>query len=266
MFIGFGTVANVVAVILGAGLGLLVGHRLPERTRATVTDAIGLVTILIGLLSAWEVTSPALAEEVGSSAPMLIVLGSLLIGGIAGSLIDIETRLHRLGDGVRRLLQRDRARTVAKRGQGQATGHDPEHHPGRARFIEGFVSSSMLFCIGPLAVLGSLSDGLGAGADQLILKSVLDFFVAVAFAASLGVGVMASALAIAVVQGSLTLVGYLVGDLSSPAQLAALTATGGLLLFGLGLRLLNLRQLPVANLLPALVVAPLLTLVAAALV
>ncbi len=288
MFIGFGTVANIVTIVLGAGIGLVVGHRLPQRTRATVTDALGLVTILIGLLSAWRVTSPALQAQVGGSAPMLIVLGSLLIGGIAGSLLDIEQRLARLGDWLRRRLVGVRAKGGLPGDQHvphehahgpnpdehahephepheHAHGPNPDEQASRARFIEGFVAASMLFCIGPLTVLGSLSDGLGLGADQLILKAVLDGFASIAFAASLGAGVLASAITVGIVQGSLTLLGFLVGDLMSPAQLDALTATGGLLLLGLGIRLLNLRQVPVGNLLPALIVAPLLTLLAAAL-
>lgn len=256
MFIGFGTVANIVTIVVGAGIGLAVGHRLPERTRATVTDALGLITILIGLLSAWKVTSPALAAEVGDSAPMLIVLGSLLIGGIAGSLVDVEKRLVQLGDWLRRILIREKT-PVHTEDLGD------EHTRQRTRFIEGFVAASMLFCIGPLAVLGSLADGLGLGADQLVLKAVLDGFASIAFAASLGVGVMASAIAVGAVQGSLTLLGFVAGDLMSAAQVDALTATGGLLLLGLGLRLLNLKQLPVGNLLPALLIAPLLTLLAA---
>lgn len=263
MFIGFGTVANIVTIVLGAGVGLVVGHRLPERTRATVTDALGLVTILIGLLSAWQVTSPALEAKVGSSAPMLIVLGSLLIGGIAGSLLDIEKRLVQVGDWLRRRLVGVRAKGELPADE-HAREHNQDEHARRARFIEGFVSASMLFCIGPLTILGSLSDGLGLGADQLILKSVLDGFASIAFAASLGAGVLASAIAVGVVQGSLTLLGFFVGDLLSTAQLDALTATGGLLLLGLGVRLLNLKPLPVGNLLPALIVAPLLTLLAAA--
>ena len=261
MFIGYGTVANIVMIVVGAGIGLAVGHRLPERTRATVTDALGLITILIGLLSAWKVTSPALAAEVGSSAPMLIVLGSLLIGGIAGSLVDVEKRLVHVGDWLRRMLIRGEASARAWQGD---DGTD-QHARQRIRFIEGFVAASMLFCIGPLTVLGSLTDGLGLGADQLLLKAVLDGFASIAFAASLGVGVLASAIAVGAVQGSLTLLGFVAGDLMSAAQVDALTATGGVLLLGLGLRLLNLKQLPVANLLPALVVAPLLPLLAAAL-
>ena len=237
MFPGFGTLVNVATVLLGAGLGLLLGHRLPERTRATVTDALGLVTLLIGALAAIRVTSPDLAAVVGRSAPVLIVLGALLLGGIAGSLLDIERRLADLGDWLRRRLTR-------------GADHD--------RFIEGFVTASLVFCVGPLTILGSLSDGLGLGAEQLILKATLDFFASIAFAATLGVGVMASALAVLVIQGGLTLIGFLIGDFLPIAHLDAITACGGLLLLGVGLRLLAIKMVPVGNLLPALVVAPLL--------
>jgi len=237
VFPGFGTLVNVITVIVGSSIGLLLGHRLPQRTRDTVTDALGLVTLLIGALSAFQVNSQAMSGAVGSSAPVLIVLGSLLIGGIAGSLIDIERRLE--GFGV--WLQ---FRFKAKGSQ--------------ARFVEAFVSSSLVFCVGPLTILGSLSDGLGLGTDQLLLKATLDGFASIAFAASLGVGVMASALAVGVIQGSLTLVGVLVGDFLPDPHLAAITATGGLLLVGVGIRLLQLKAIPVGNLLPALVVAPLL--------
>ena len=228
MFPGFGTLVNVITVIVGSSIGLLLGHRLPQRTRDTVTDALGLVTLLIGALSAFQVNSQAMSGAVGSSAPVLIVLGSLLIGGIAGSLIDIERRLE--GFGV--WLQ---FRFKAKGSQ--------------ARFVEAFVSSSLVFCVGPLTILGSLSDGLGLGTDQLLLKATLDGFASIAFAASLAVGV---------IQGSLTLVGVLVGDFLPDPHLAAITATGGLLLVGVGIRLLQLKAIPVGNLLPALVVAPLL--------
>ena len=244
MFPGFGTAVNVGTVVVGAGLGLLLGHRLPVRTRETVTDALGLVTLLIGGLSAAAVTSDALAAEVGSAAPVLIVLGSLLLGGIAGSLVDIESRLDRLGDWLRRRLSR-------------SAGQDGDHE-ARRRFIEGFVTASLVFCVGPLTILGALSDGLGLGADQLLLKAALDGFASIAFAASLGVGVMAAAVAVAVIQGILTLVGFLIGDFLPAAHLDAVTACGGLLLLGVALRLLAIKPVPVGNLLPALLVAPLL--------
>lgn len=252
MFSGFGTAVNVATVVVGSGVGLLLGHRLPQRTRDTVTDALGLVTLLIGGLSALKVTAPEISAAVGDDAPVLIVLGALLVGGIVGSLLDIERRLESFGGFLRTALSRRSGPVMA------GTVHEED---GRGRFIEGFVTASLVFCVGPLTILGSLSDGLGLGAQQLLLKSTLDGFAAIAFAASLGIGVMASAVAVAVIQGLLTVVGVLVGSSLTDASLAAITASGGLLLVGVGLRLLRIRQVPVGNLLPALVVAPLLLLV-----
>ena len=235
---GSGTVVNVVTVLLGSGVGVLLGNRLPQRTRDLVTDALGLLTLLIAADSARAVFSPALAEYVGSSAGMLIVLGSLLIGGIVGSLLRLEFRVESLGGFLQRRLQ------------GQGSSAD------RHRFIEGFVTASLIFCTGPLTILGSLNDGLGNGADQLYLKSALDGFAAIAFAAAFGWGVAASVLTVIVVQGSLTGLGLAIGDVLPDAHLAAITAAGGLLLVGVALRLLKIREIPVADLLPALVVAP----------
>jgi len=132
-------------------------------------------------------------------------------------------------------------------------------HAARERFIEGWLTASLLFCVGPLTILGSLNDGLGRGIDQLALKSVLDGFAAMAFAASFGIGVMFSAVSVLVVQGLLTLFGVLLGGLVPESHISALTATGGLLLAGIGLRLLRIRDVPVGDMLPALLVAPLLT-------
>ncbi|GAA3605344.1 DUF554 domain-containing protein [Microlunatus ginsengisoli] len=263
MFPGFGTVVNVATIVVGSAIGLLVGARLPQRTRDTVTDALGLVTLLIGGLSAVAVTSDALTGAVGTAAPVLIVLGSLLIGGIAGSLVDIELRLEQFGGWLRgRLARRQPSSGLGHPSTG--SGHVSDH-AARERFIEGFVSASLVFCVGPLTILGSLFDGIGLGSQQLILKATLDGFASIAFAASLGAGVMAAAVAVAIVQGALTLVGFLVGDVLPAPELAAITATGGLLLLGVGLRLLQLKPVPVGNLLPALLVAPLLTALVAAL-
>jgi uncharacterized membrane protein YqgA involved in biofilm formation len=241
VFPAFGTLVNMATVLVGSSLGLLLGHRLPARTRETVTDALGLVTLLIASLAAAEVSSDALGAAVGSSAPVLIVLGALLLGGIAGSLVDIEARLEQFGDWLRVRLSK-----------GSATGSD------RNRFIEGFVTATLVFCVGPLTILGSLADGMGLGPDQLLVKAALDGFASIAFAAAFGVGVMASVLGLAVIQGTLTLVGFLIGNFLPAAHLTAITACGGLLLLGVGLRLLGIKRIPVANLLPALVVAPLL--------
>ena len=251
-FPGLGTVINVLAVLLGATVGMVAGHRLPLRVREVVTDCLGLVTLLVAGLSALEVGSPDLAAAVGDGVPVLVVLGSLLIGGITGSLLRIEERLEGLAGRVQRL--------VARWGGGSGGGHE-----GRERFIEGWLTASLLFCVGPLTILGSLSDGLGLGIDQLVLKSALDLFASVAFASTFGLGVLLSAVSVAVVQGSLTVVGMTLGAVASPAHVDALTAVGGLLLVGIGLRLLSIKQLPVGDLLPALLVAPLLVSVVAAL-
>lgn len=260
---GLGTATNVVTVLLGSGIGLALGDRLPSRTREVVTDALGLVTLLIAGLSAIAVTSRALAAAVGDSAPVLIVLGSLLLGGIAGSLLGLEARLEAFGALLQRRLVGLGRRGAAVDGDG-AAADDTDGDARRRRFVEGFVVSSLVFCTGPLTILGSLNDGLGNGADQLFLKSALDGFAAIAFAASFGLGVAASAVTVLVVQGGLTLVGLALGDVLPAAHLDAVTATGGLLLVGVALRLLRVREVPVADLLPALVVAPVLVAIVSA--
>jgi uncharacterized membrane protein YqgA involved in biofilm formation len=241
---GLASAVNVATVLAGATVGVALGNRLPARTRDVVTDALGLVTLLIAGTSAVAVLSPDLAHAVGDSAPMLIVLGSLLVGGITGSLLRLESRIEGFGGWLQRRLSGE-------------TGSAE-----RARFVEGFVVSSLVFCSGPLTILGSLNDGLGNGPDQILLKAALDGFAAVAFAASFGWGVAASAVTIVVVQGGLTLAGVALGDVLPDAHLAAITAVGGLLLVGVALRLLRVREIPVADLLPALAVAPLLVEIA----
>ena len=250
-FPGLGTVINVGTIVVGSLLGMAVGHRLSERTRSVVTDCLGLTVLLMAGLSAAKVTDASLTAAVGTGAPVLIVLGSLLIGGIAGSLMRIEGRLESLAGAVQTRLARQPKLVGA-----QETG---QNHEARERFIEGWLSASLLFCVGPLTILGSLSDGLGNGIDQLTLKSVLDGFAAVAFASSFGIGVLLSAVSVAVIQGLLTLLGVVMGSLLPDAHIAALTATGGLLLVGIAFRLLRIREIPVGDLLPALLVAPLLT-------
>jgi hypothetical protein len=247
LIVGSGTAVNVLTVLIGSAVGVLAGNRLPSRTRDLVTDAIGLVTLLIAGLSAVAVNDPALAAKVGPHAPLLIVLGSLVIGGIIGSLLRLEQRVEGLGGWLQERLQ---------------GGSDSAE---RARYIEGFVTASLIFCTGPLTILGSLSDGLGNGADQLYLKATLDGFTAIAFAASFGWGVAASAITVFVVQGSITVVGAALGDVLPDAELAAITAAGGLMLVGVALRLLRIREIAVADLLPGLVVAPLLVGVVGAL-
>jgi uncharacterized membrane protein YqgA involved in biofilm formation len=246
MFVGAGTLTNVATVLVGAGLGMLIGHRLPARVRTTVTTALGLVTLLIAAQAAADVAAPALVDAVGTAAPTMVVLGSLVLGGIVGSLLRLEARLERFGGWLQEKW--------SPSGAGET----------RERFIEGFVLSSLVFCVGPLTILGALNEGLGRGADQLLLKSVLDGFAALAFAASFGIGVMASALSVALIQGTLTGVGIVLGGVLPDPHLFALTATGGLVLIGVAVRLLDLKPIPVADLLPALLFAPILTEIAIA--
>ena len=240
---GLGTLVNVVAILFGSTAGVLAGHRLPDRTRVTVTDGLGLVVLVIGALNVVALTDAPYVDAVGSGGALLVVLGAILIGGIVGSLLRIEHRLEQAGHWLQRRFAR---------------GDDGT---GRARFVEGFVSASLVFCIGPLAVLGAISDGLGHGIDQLLLKSVLDGFASLAFAASLGWGVAASAISVGVVQGVWTVVGVLLGSYLPDALVSSITATGGVLLLGVGMRLLNIRSVPVGDMLPALIVAPVITAV-----
>ena len=241
MFIGAGTVLNILTIIVGSLIGIMVGSRLPERTRDVVTDGLGLVVLLVAALSAVAVLDAPLVRAVGGGAALLVVLAAVLVGSITGSLLQIEARLERLGEWLRtRFIKSE-------------TQDGGAHH----RFVEGFVSASLVFCIGPLAILGAISDGLGTGIEQLALKSVLDGFASVAFAASLGIGVALSAGAVGLYQGAFTIIGLFLGGVMPEYQISAMTATGGLLLVGIGLRLLKIKAVPVGDMLPALAFAPL---------
>ncbi len=240
-----GTLINIVAILAGATIGVLLGNRLPERLSRTLTDAMGLVVLVIGALNLAALQDKDFVAAVTSAGTLLIVLGALLLGGITGSLLQIESRLEQFGSWLQRKTS----------GSGD-----------RQKFIEGFVNSSLLFTIGPMAVLGALQDGLGNGFDILALKSTLDGFTAIAFAAALGWGVAFSAIPVGVWQGVLTIVAIGAGALMPASVVASITATGGILLLGTGLRLLQLRMVSVADLLPALVFAPVLTLLVDALI
>ena len=239
MFPGIGTLINVIAIIIGASIGVLVGNRMGIRTRILLTDVLGLVV----LVSAASALIPMWSTSYTSAFPqgwaLLVVLGSLLIGGLIGSALDLESRLDRMGEQLRRRFK--------------ASKESP--------FVEGFVSAALLFAIGPLAILGSISDGMSTGIDQLLLKSTLDFFAAMAFASSLGWGVAASAIPVAIYQGFWTITGLSLGEILSPYQIDAMTIVGGTLLITIGLKLLNIKNVAVANLLPALAIAPIFALV-----
>jgi uncharacterized membrane protein YqgA involved in biofilm formation len=200
---------------------------------------MGLVVLVIGALNLIALQDSEFVSAVTSAGTLLVVLGALLLGGITGSLLRIEHRLEQFGGWLQT--------------KSSGTGD-------RQKFIEGFVNSSLLFTIGPMAVLGALQDGLGQGFDILALKSTLDGFTAIAFAAALGWGVAFSALPVGLWQGLLTVVAIGAGSLMPDSVVASITATGGILLLGTGLRLLQIRMVSVADLLPALIFAPLITL------
>jgi len=241
LIIGLGTIINVLTILIGTALGVLIGHRLSEKTSRVVTDGLGLVVLVLGGLNVVALADEELIGAVGAGIPLLIVIGAILIGGIVGSALKIEQRLEQFGG------------YLQKRFAGKGTKDAKE------KFITGFVNASLVFTIGPLAILGALSDGLGQGIEQLATKSILDGFASLAFAASLGWGVALSAIPVGIWQGLLTVLAVAVGSVMAPPVIAALTATGGVLLLGVGLRLLQLRQIAVGNMLPALVVAPLIT-------
>lgn len=238
MFIGAGTVINIATVVLGSLIGLAAGHRFPARTRDLVTQILGLVTLVIGGLSVADGMSDAFAAEVGAGTRLLVVLGALLIGGLAGSALRLEARLDGAADWLRSRVARE---------------------SDQASFVEAAVTATLIFCVGPLAIIGSISDGLGNGAEQLIVKAVMDGFAAIAFASTLGIGVMASVIPLLLYQGAITALGWWLGDFMPAAQVDALTATGGVILLGLGFRLSGIKQIQIGDLLPALLVAPLLT-------
>jgi uncharacterized membrane protein YqgA involved in biofilm formation len=234
VIIGLGTLINIVGIVAGSTVGVLAGSRLAVKTRDLITDVLGLITIL----AAAGAVIPLFSSDFASSLPkgwtLLSILGSLLIGGLIGSALKLEDRLEMLGENLRRKFGANKEGT----------------------FVEGFVSSSLLFVIGPLAILGSISDGMGTGIDQLSLKSILDFFAAIAFAASLGWGVAASAIPVGIYQGVWTLIGLFLGNVLAQYQIDAMTIVGGLLLLSIGLRLLRVKEVAVGNLLPALAIAP----------
>ncbi len=225
---GIGTVVNVVTVLAGTALGLVARGRIPERVRTTVLSGVGLLTVVIGV------------QQATRTRNVVFPLVALIAGAVVGEALRIEERLESLGDRIRRRVELDR---------------DPS---SPTSFVEAFVGASLLFCVGPLTILGAIKDGL-AGPDHaqlLFVKSALDGLVAVVFASTLGWGVGFSALTIVVVQGSLTLAAGTADRVLTARMIDEMTATGGVMIMGIGLRLLDLKRVRVGSFLPALVVAP----------
>jgi uncharacterized membrane protein YqgA involved in biofilm formation len=228
-----GTLLNAATVAVGGTLGTLIGGRLPSRIHDSLFGVLGLFTILIGLQDALTATTGQHAVNV------LVLLGALLLGVLIGEALDLEGRLNRFGDRLQRRFARE-----------------------GSTLSEAFVTSSLVFCVGPLSILGPLDNGLNGDITKLAIKSMLDGFGALAFGAALGWGVLLSLVVILVYQGGISLAAHAVAPVlqANPQTIPALTATGGLILVAIGLKLLKIRDLRVANWLPALAVAP--TLVA----
>lgn len=236
MLVGSGTLLNVAAIAIGSGIGITLGNRLHQNSQKLITDVLGLVTLLGATSALIPLWRASFNSQIPKSAGLLLILGAMLIGGLIGSALKLEQRLDAFGENLRKRFR--------------ASEESP--------FIEGFVSSSLLFVIGPLAILGSISDGAGQGIDQLVLKSSLDFFAAMAFASTLGWGVMASIIPVGIYQGLWTIAGFSLGSILDQYQIDAMTICGGLMLIAIALRLLDIKRIAVGNLLPALFLAPLL--------
>lgn len=224
-----GTLVNVLTVLLGAGAGLALRGRLPARVVTVVMQAIGLATLFIGMTSAWDLT------RVDGPPGVIVALIGLALGGAIGEALRIEEGLEALGDRLKRRF----------RGQGT--------------FTEGFVTATLLFCVGPLTLIGSIQNGLTGDAGFLLLKSALDGLSALALATTFGFGVLASALVILVYQGGLSLAAgvfaTLIPDPAADPRVLLINGVGGLMIIGLGLGLLDVVKVRVASMLPALVVA-----------
>ncbi|MCL4239422.1 MAG: DUF554 family protein [Anaerolineae bacterium] len=240
----WGTLLNALTVLLGSSTGLLIGNRLPQRIQESVITGLGLVTLFVGFSN---------ASETGN---IILPLLSLVIGAILGEVLRLDLRLEQFAGWLQGRVQREAA------GAGTASAHARQ-----ARFIEGFVTASLVFCVGPLTFVGSIQDGMGlaSGFEQLAIKSTLDGFASMAFAASLGIGVLFSVFTVLGVQGGLALLGALAGEVMSGPMISEMTAVGGLILIGLGLIQLDIKKPRVVNFLPGLIIAPALVALATAL-
>jgi uncharacterized membrane protein YqgA involved in biofilm formation len=223
-----GTLINVAAVLIGGILGSLLGERLPARIRSIVMQGVGLVTLVVGM---------SMAITTGN---IILVLASICLGGILGEWWRVEDRL----DGAGRWLETRAARVPFL---------------ARGDFTRGFVTASLVFCVGPMTILGSIQDGLTGDYTLLAIKSVLDGFAGLAFAASMGMGVTFSALTVLLYQGALTLAASPFQSILSDSMTTEMSATGGVIILGIGFLLLDIKRIRVGNFLPALFIAPLLT-------
>ena len=222
---GLGTLINTATVLIGGSIGLFIGDRIPERIRTTVVQIIGLVTLGLGL------------GDVLKTHNMVFPLVGMVLGGIVGELLAIERRLEGLGEVIRRRFARNQ-------------------EPGR--FVNGFITATLLFCIGPLTILGAMQDATGETPQLYIIKGTLDGSMNVIFGAIYGVGAVFSALSVFVVQGSLTLGGSALDNLLNDRMRIELFSAGGFAVMAIGLNLLEIKKIRLGSLLPGLVITPVL--------
>ena len=222
---GLGTIINTATVLAGGGLGLLIGNRIPDRIRVIIVQVIGLVTIAIGL------------RDVINTDNMVFPLVGMVLGAIVGELLRIEDRLEHLGEVLRRKFTK------------------PE---SESKFVTGFVTATLLFCVGPLTILGAIEDASGKTPQLYIVKGTLDGFMMIIFSALYGVGAIFSAVSVFLIQGSLTLFGTSLDALLTERMRLELFAAGGLAVLAIGLNLLEIKRIRLGSLLPGLVITPIL--------
>jgi uncharacterized membrane protein YqgA involved in biofilm formation len=254
-----GTIINILAILVGGTLGMAFGARLPERVRQTVMAGLGLFTAVIGI------------QMTLKTQQALVVLGALLLGGVLGEWMRIEERLSRLGEWLEQRFTPQpnsqlylQAEAFTEPAQGEAArGLEPTRGAkDGSRFVRGFLTASLVYTIGPMAILGAIQDGLTGDFSLLAIKSVLDGFASLAFASSLGVGVLFSSLVILVYQGGISLLASQAQVWITTAMMNEMTATGGVLLLGIAISsLLEIKPIRVGNFLPALAIAPLIVAV-----
>lgn len=232
-----GTLLNVATVLVGTAVGVLLGTRVPSRVNEALTTGLGFFTLLLAISMGLGVfTSPD-----ARAGDDLAVLAAVLGGVAIGELLRLDDRLEWIGGWFQRRL---------------ATSDRP------SRISEGFVTASLVFCVGPLTILGSLDNGLTGDVQLLAIKSLLDGVASVAFAAALGPGVGLAAITVLMVQGAISAGAFLLREAMDPPTILAITSAGGVILLGVALRLLQLKMVRVASFLPALILAPLFVRVA----
>lgn len=228
---GLGTIVNVIAIIVCGFIGLLMHGGIKDRFREIMTQACGLAVIFIGAAGAFEMIFSVEDNRLSSNYTMLIVV-SLVIGGVAGELINIEKRLDSLGERLKRAVK---------------AGNDN-------RFVEGFVTASLVFCVGAMAICAPIDEALTGDSTTLFIKSVLDGIMAMVFASVYGVGAIFSAVTVGIYQGFFTVFGVFIADFMSDTLILTLSGVGSVLIFGVGVNLLRPKTLRVGNFIPALLV------------